>query len=254
MLAFEEHYILLPFELLFYSLYIVDRISPFLSCTEIQNFREIAKNTLLDEGDSQYEEAEGISSLKVETNFAELIQKIEHLKCKLEEALGDVKAKESKILELEAILDMTERPRKKTEYHNLSFLEEKCKEMEIQLEDMLEKKIEAEIEYIITKKTTQNWKVLAEDHVALLEEQKYLSGDQSELFLKVKNSENKAIMLNEQAEKLEKDLLRTKEVFSLQSRVYKYTLCCFVQVVILFIAFGFFLVHLLPSSSELTPT
>ncbi|WOL06388.1 hypothetical protein Cni_G15122 [Canna indica] len=221
---------------------------------EIQNFREISTNILVDDCDGldgQYQETEGISSLTVEANLVELVQKIEHLECKLEEALNDVKTKESKVLELEAILDRTG---KEVDNTDVSLLEEKCHKMEIELENLLQKKIETEIEYMIMMRTTQSWKVLTEDHIALLEEQKSLCRDQSEVMLKVKNAENRAILLKQRAEELEKDLLETREVLRLQRKTLKYSLCCFFQMVVLFIAFGLFLLHLAPSSTDIAPT
>ncbi|THU71450.1 hypothetical protein C4D60_Mb04t01570 [Musa balbisiana] len=221
---------------------------------EIQNFREIGKDVLPDDYGGQYEETEGSSSPAVEVNLVEQNEKIEHLECKLGEALSVVKAKETKILELEAVLNGTERPNKESDSTNLLFFQEKCRDMEMELENLLEKKIEVEIKYTILSRTTQIWRVLEEDHIALLEEQKSLSGGQLKMMCEVENAENKTVMSRGGAEELEKDLFAAEEVLKLQRIAYKYSLCSCVQIILLCIAFGLFLMQLFPSSSGVAPT
>ncbi|RWW89162.1 hypothetical protein BHE74_00001863 [Ensete ventricosum] len=209
---------------------------------------------LSDDYGGQYEETEGSSSPAVEVNLVEQNEKIEHLECKLGEALAAVKAKETKILELEAVLHRTERPNKESDSTNLLFFQEKCRDMEMELENLLEKKIEVEIKYTILARSCQIWRVVEEDGIALLEEQKSLSGDQMKMMCEVENAENKTIMLRERAEEVEKDLLAAEEVLKLQSIAYKYSLCFCVQMILLCIAVGLFLLQLLPSSSGVAPT
>ncbi|CAL9159798.1 WPP domain-interacting protein 1-like [Musa acuminata AAA Group] len=221
---------------------------------EIQNFWEIGKDVLPDDYGGQYEETEGSSSPAVEVNLVEQNEKIEHLECKLGEALAVVRAKETKILELEAVLNRTERPNKESDSTDLLFFQEKCRDMEMELENLLEKKIEVEIKYTILARTTQIWRVLEEDHIALLEEQKSPSGDQLNMMCEVENAENKTFVSRGGAEELEKDLLAAEEVLKLQRIAYKYSLCFCVQIILLCIAFGLFLMQLFPSSSGVAPT
>lgn len=216
--------------------------------TEIKNIGGIAKDIVSDDSENQYEETDGTSSPSVEAKSAEPNQKIGHLEGKLAEALTNVNAKESKILELEAILKKKER-----ECTNLSFLQEKCEVMEVELSNLLEKKIEAEIGYLVMTRTTQSWRVLAEDHISLLEEQRSPSGDPSKMMLTVNSAENKPMMLRE-AEELEKDISVTQEVSRLHGRVFKYSLCLSIETVILCIAFVLFIMQLLPSYNGVTPT
>ncbi|CAL9046754.1 WPP domain-interacting protein 1-like [Musa acuminata AAA Group] len=216
---------------------------------EIQNIGGIAKDTISDDSDNQYEETEGTSSPSVEAKSAELNQKIGHLEGKLVEAVTNVNAKESKILELEAILKKKER-----ECTNLSFLQEKCKVMEVELSNLLEKIIEAEIGYLVMTRTTQSWSVLAEDHISLLEEQRSPSGDPSKMMLMVNSAENKPMMLRRGAEELDKDISVTQEVLRLHGRVLKYSLCLSIETVILCIVFVLFIMQLLPSYNGVTPT
>ncbi|CAL9151437.1 unnamed protein product [Musa hybrid cultivar] len=221
---------------------------------EIQNFWEIGKDVLPDDYGGQYEETEGSSSPAVEVNLVEQNERIEHLECKLGEALAVVRAKETKILELEAVLNRTERPNKESDSTDLLFFQEKCRDMEMELENLLEKKIEVEIKYTILARTTQIWRVLEEDHIALLEEQKSPSGDQLNMMCEVENAENKTFVSRGGAEELEKDLLAAEEVLKLQRIAYKYSLCFCVQIILLCIAFGLFLMQLFPSSSGVAPT
>ncbi|CAD5172741.1 unnamed protein product [Musa acuminata subsp. malaccensis] len=221
---------------------------------EIQNFWEIGKDVLPDDYGGQYEETEGSSSPAVEVNLVEQNEKIEHLECKLGEALAVVRAKETKILELEAVLNRTERPNKESDSTDLLFFQEKCRDMETELENLLEKKIEVEIKYTILARTTQIWRVLEEDHIALLEEQKSPSGDQLKMMCEVENAENKTVLSRGGAEELEKDLSAAEEVLKLQRIAYKYSLCFCVQIILLCIAFGLFLMQLFPSSSGVAPT
>ncbi|CAL9754612.1 unnamed protein product [Musa acuminata subsp. burmannicoides] len=221
---------------------------------EIQNFWEIGKDVLPDDYGGQYEETEGSSSPAVEVNLVEQNEKIEHLECKLGEALAVVRAKETKILELEAVLNRTERPNKESDSTDLLFFQEKCRDMETELENLLEKKIEVEIKYTILARTTQIWRVLEEDHIALLEEQKSPSGDQLKMMCEVENAENKTVVSRGGAEELEKDLSAAEEVLKLQRIAYKYSLCFCVQIILLCIAFGLFLMQLFPSSSGVAPT
>ncbi|CAL9748112.1 unnamed protein product [Musa acuminata subsp. burmannicoides] len=216
---------------------------------EIQNIGGIAKDTISDDSDNQYEETEGTSSPSVEAKSAELNQKIGHLEGKLVEAVTNVNAKESKILELEAILKKKER-----ECTNLSFLQEKCKVMEVELSNLLEKIIEAEIGYLVMTRTTQSWSVLAEDHISLLEEQRSPSGDPSKMMLTVNSAENKPMMLRGRAEELQKDISVTQEVLRLHGRVFKYSLCLSIETVILCIVFVLFIMQLVPSYNGVTPT
>lgn len=200
---------------------------------------------------------EGSSSPSPEADSIQLNQRIEQLQYKLEEALAAVRSRESKVLELEAILNRTELPRKEIENTDPPLLKEKCKEMEFELESLLEKKIETEIEYLIMTRATQSWKVMAEDHIALLEDQKSLAGDQMQLTHKLRDTEVKVTMLTGQMGELEAycaELVGAEEVLRLQNEVLKSSLCCFVQLVMLFIVFWWFLMQLVPPSNGVVPT
>ncbi|XP_077222712.1 WPP domain-interacting protein 2-like [Tasmannia lanceolata] len=182
--------------------------------------------------------------------LTELFSKVNLLERLLEEASASLKAKESKVLDLESILNGTQLPKKETEK---ILLQDTCKVMEVELEDLFMKKIEAEIEYLITRKL----KVEAKDQITLFEEQKSLAEDQAQMLLKLRDAENKATLLKRQAEELEtysKELLRTEEILKMQNSICKSTLFSLIQLIILCIVFGLFLLQLLPHSTGVVPT
>ncbi|XP_008796550.2 WPP domain-interacting protein 2-like [Phoenix dactylifera] len=225
--------------------------------SEIEKIGEIGKEPGVDDFDDNNEAEEGSCSPSPEADSVQLNQKMEHLQYKLEEAVATVKVSELKVLELEAILNGTELPSKEIGNADLPLLQEKCKEMQFDLENLLRKKMEAEIEYLIMTRTTQNWILQAEDHIALLEDQKSLAGDQTHIMLNLRDTENKAITLKEKMEELEaycKELVGTGEVLRVQNKLFKSSLCCLIQLVMLSIAFGLFLMQLLPPSDGVVPT
>uniref|UniRef100_A0A6V7QR41 Aconitase/3-isopropylmalate dehydratase large subunit alpha/beta/alpha domain-containing protein n=1 Tax=Ananas comosus var. bracteatus TaxID=296719 RepID=A0A6V7QR41_ANACO len=225
--------------------------------TEIQKLVEMGKDPILDDFAVNYEEAEGSSSMSFEPHILELNQKVEHLECKLKEASDTINAKELRLLELQTIVDKTQSKKTETESNDLSLLREDLNEMESEIELMLEKKMEAEVEYLIMTRTTQSWKFLFEDQIALFEEQKSLSSDSEQMMLKLRENESKAVLLKEQAEKLEaqcSELSVTAEVLKLHNRACKVSFFLFVQFVLLCIAIGLFLLQLLPQSGDVVPT
>ncbi|KAG6500555.1 WPP domain-interacting protein 1-like [Zingiber officinale] len=222
---------------------------------EIQNFEQLRKGNIFDDYDSEYENMDGASPVRAQSDSVQLNQKIEHLNWKLGEAIAVAKAKESKVNELEAALKSIGVPNKNITSCKLSFLQEKCKEMEIDFEELLEKKIEAEILCLIMKRYSESCRVITEDHIALCEEN-IQSEEQSKVMLKLKNFENESIMLSKRAEELEEDLAMTEEALRLQRQMLKYSFYLFVQMITLCIALVLFIMYLLPSSllDGVTPT
>ncbi|XP_077222713.1 WPP domain-interacting protein 2-like [Tasmannia lanceolata] len=246
---------------------------------EIQKFGEIGKEVISQRDDSMhglrssgefdvqtrvhepkssklehFEETEGSSFSPMEAQLTDLSQEVSLLEHLLEETSITLKAKESKALELESILNGTQLPKKETK-NNL--LKDTSKVVEIELEDLFKKKIEAEIEYLMMTRTTRKLKVEAENQITRFEEQKSLVEDQARMVLKLRDTENKATLLKRQAEELEtrsKELLRTEEVLKMQNSVCKLTLLSFIQFLMFCIVFGLFLLQLLPHSTGVVPT
>ncbi|KAJ6832290.1 WPP domain-interacting protein 2 [Iris pallida] len=219
---------------------------------EIQKIGEIGKEATID---GQFEETEVSSSPAFEANLAELSREIERLQHKLEAAVATAKAKESKVLELEAIINRTQLPKKET-CSTHPPLNEMHQKLESELERLLKKKIEAEIEFLIITRTNQSWKVLTEDQIALLQEQKSLAGDQAQMTLKLKEAETKALKVEDRADELDdycNELLQTEKTLKLQNKVCKFSVYFFLQLLLLCIAFGLFLIQV-PQSNDVVPT
>lgn len=234
---------------------------------EIQKLAEIKDATPTIDGDLyyQFDETEGSSTATLEAHLIELSEKIEHLERKLEEASATAKAKEMKVLELEAILTNTNPTKKEAGSSDVQFLQREYATVELELENSLKNKIQAEIEYLIITRTTRNWKVLFEDQVALFEEQKSMLKDQlqdqlldqSQMIHKLKDNEKMVTTLKDRVEKLEascSELLKTEKVLKLQNRAFRYSICFFVQLVMCCIALVLFIVHLLPPPDGFVPT
>ncbi|XP_072972366.1 WPP domain-interacting protein 1-like [Typha angustifolia] len=222
--------------------------------SEIQKLVEIGKEPMFDDFDGHYEETVRSNSSSFEAHVVELNQERKHFEEKLEKASASIKAKESIVLELEGLLDRNHLPKLRIESTEL---QEKCKELEAELDSLIEKKMEAEIECLIMTRTTQSCKLLAEDQIALFEEQKSLANNHMQMMLKLQDTENRAIMLKDQAEKLEaqcKEISGTAEVLKLQNRACKASLFCFIQLIMFCIILGIFFMQLLPQSSEIVPT
>lgn len=213
---------------------------------EIRMFVVMAKES---SDDFDVHDDEWSDLVHLEEPVEELIEKIKDLESRLEEASALIKEKDSRILELEA-LSQTQARGNAIESTNLPLLQS-------DLDQLLQDKMEAEIQCIILTRASQTWTSLAEDQMALYKVQKSLSGDYKQLEHKLRHTENRAMMLEEMAEKLEaqcKELARSSEVLQLQSRASRVSLFCFVQSILLFIAIGTFLMRLLPSSTEVVPT
>ncbi|KZV22142.1 WPP domain-interacting protein 2-like [Dorcoceras hygrometricum] len=95
------------------------------------------------------------------------------------------------------------------------------------------------------------------NQIAILEEQKSLASKQTQILNKLGDTERKAVMLNKEAEQLEKfceDVVSADETLKLQNRVYKYTTCFFMQLVSLAFVLGIFMFQLAPKYVDNIPT
>jgi hypothetical protein len=106
-----------------------------------------------------------------------------------------INEKDSRILELEAI-GRTRAWRCAIQSINNLLLQP-------DLDQLLQEKMEAEIQCIILTSASQTWTPLAEDRRALYEQQKCLLSDYNQLKLKVSPSENRSMILGEMVENLE---------------------------------------------------
>ncbi|XP_011095647.1 WPP domain-interacting protein 1 [Sesamum indicum] len=128
--------------------------------------------------------------------------------------------------------------------------------VETELEGHFKQKIEVEVEYLALSSMVQKLKAAAGNHITVLEEQKALVSEQTEILDKLGNAENKALMLKKQAETLEnfcEDIASADETLELQKRVCKYSSCFFLQLVLLVIILSV-LFQLSPNYVEVVPT
>ncbi|KAF8409824.1 hypothetical protein HHK36_005903 [Tetracentron sinense] len=166
-----------------------------------------------------FEEIGQSDSLSLHDQLINFKQKVNILDNRLEELSTMIKAKESRAVELEAILNSGALPKEESE----STLEslQKCREIEIELEDLFKQKIEAEVEYLAMTRTTQKLKV---DQLTLFEGQKCLAWAQMQMVHKLRDAESKAVVLKRWAEELEAScaaFLGTGEVLKMQNRKTK---------------------------------
>ncbi|XP_068637297.1 WPP domain-interacting protein 2-like [Aristolochia californica] len=202
-----------------------------------------------------FEEMEECSSTPLETRMKELTQRINILECSLEETRLSLKAKESKVFELESILSGSQMPKDERDT-KVECLKETCKEMENELENMLMKKIEAELEYLTLSGINQKWRAAVEDHIDLFEDQKTVAKERAEMMRKLSDTRQKAILLEEEAKELEassRELVRLKEL-SARNNLCKSALFCFTQFVLICVVIGWFLLELLPPPPDFVPT
>ncbi|KAL0362994.1 UNVERIFIED_CONTAM: WPP domain-interacting protein 2 [Sesamum calycinum] len=96
------------------------------------------------------------------------------------------------------------------------------RDVETEVEDLFKQKIEVEVEYLAISRMVQKLKAAAGNHITVLEEQKALVSEQTQILDKLGDAENKALMLKKQAEKLEnfcEDIASADETLELQNRL-----------------------------------
>ncbi|CAK7323896.1 unnamed protein product [Dovyalis caffra] len=213
---------------------------------------EIHKSNVSD----QFESESIKESSSLEFRVLSLTQNVKNLESSLEEANAMLKAKESRVAELEASLNGDKSPKEESA-SNTELQQEKSREIEDELEGLFRQKMEAEIECLALTRSLQKMRVAAGDQISLFEEQEALAGEQVQMLNKLGKAESKAALLKKQAEELEKycgDVLETKEVFKMQSQVCKVTACFFIQLILLILVFWFLVLQLSPNSGVVVPT
>ncbi|RLM60595.1 WPP domain-interacting protein 1-like [Panicum miliaceum] len=150
---------------------------------EIEKIMAIGKEPT---GDFDVHDDEWSGSVHLEEPFEEVNERIKHLESRLVEASALIKEKASRIHELEA-----------TTIENTDLLSQS------ELDQLYQEKMEAEIQCTILTRAYQASVTLAEDQMALYEAQKSLSEDYKQLGLKLRHNENRAMVLEEMAEKLQ---------------------------------------------------
>jgi hypothetical protein len=162
-------------------------------------------------------------------------QKMKHLEQKLKEASDTITEKDSRLSELQLLIDDALAPEPQTSPVNID-------QLETELEGHLQGKIEAEIQCLVMMKARQSWQVRAEDQVALCEH-KLSAAEDTKMLLKLQDTEKKILMLKEQVDRLEaheKELSVTTEVLRMQSKTFKIGLFGLLQLIMLCVSLKMF--------------
>lgn len=217
---------------------------------EVQKFGEIGKgiHSLCDDsskniGSTAYSMSLGLEVCKdrpsdgwaSEFNNIYLNKNVQTLERQLSEAEGRLKEKELRILEHEATINS----------------------MESAHDSLFKQKVEAEVEYLVITRSNKDLSVLVKDQIKLLMEQKSVASKQAQSLGMMTDVENKAIILQEQAEQLDalhKEMEGSENILKMQRRVVKFTKCLFMQLILLVLVFGLFILQLLPKSAVVVPT
>uniref|UniRef100_A0ACD5UB71 Uncharacterized protein n=1 Tax=Avena sativa TaxID=4498 RepID=A0ACD5UB71_AVESA len=176
-------------------------------------------------------------------------RKMKHLEEKLKEASDTITEKDSRLSELQLLIDDAHAPTPQTAPVNID-------QLETELEGHLQGKIEAEIQCLVMMKARQSWQVQAEDQLAL-GEHKLSAPEDTRMLLKLQDTEKKILMLKEQVDRLEaheKELSVTTEVLRLQSKTFKIGLFGLLQLIMLCISLKMFFTQDSAYFGDVVPT
>ncbi|XP_020695345.1 uncharacterized protein LOC110108854 isoform X1 [Dendrobium catenatum] len=222
-----------------------------------QEIQRLGKITEEHDGNDGQFGVQSSSSLMPETQFFELNKKIKHMESKLHETLATVKIKEQQVWELELVLSNNNFPKLEGTSSLVSALQDRKEEVKSELEVLLKKKMEAEIEYLILRRTSPNWQILSEDHITLSNGLRHLAGDQEQMMLKLRDAEDKTLKLRERTDKLgaySEELVRTEYFLRVQHMVCKFSLYFIFQLTLLCVVFGLFGMKLMFPIDGVAPT
>ncbi|KAM0880937.1 hypothetical protein ACQ4PT_033257 [Festuca glaucescens] len=176
-------------------------------------------------------------------------RKMKHLEQKLKEASDTITEKDSRLSELQLLIDDALAPTPQMAPVNID-------QLETELEDHLQGKIEAEIQCLVMMKARQSWQVRAEDQVALCEH-KLSAAEDTKMLLKLQDTEKKILMLKEQVDRLEaheKELSVTTEVLRMQSKTFKIGLFGLLQLIMLCVSLKMFFAQDSARFGDVVPT
>ena len=214
------------------------------------SFSEMLKLSELGKGFVAEDSHDGNIGLPyIEADVLGMNQKMECLELKLKEASDTITEKDSRLSELQLLINSAHTPTLQTEPVNID-------ELEAELESHLQDKIEAEIQCLVMVKARQNWQARAEDQIAL-DEHRLSTGDDMRMLLKLQDTEKKIVMLKEQVDRLEaheKELSVTTENLRMQSKTFKIGLFGLLQLIMLFLSLKMFFAQDSARFGDLVPT
>ncbi|XP_047066397.1 uncharacterized protein LOC124674395 [Lolium rigidum] len=176
-------------------------------------------------------------------------RKMKHLEQKLKEASDTITEKDSRLSELQLLIDDALARTPQTALINID-------QLETELEGHLQGKIEAEIQCLVMMKARQSWQVRAEDQVTLCEH-KLSAAEDTKMLLKLQDTEKKILMLKEQVDRLEtheKELSVTTEVLRVQSKTFKIGLFGLLQLIMLCVSLKMFFAQDSARFGDVVPT
>ncbi|XP_010536795.1 PREDICTED: WPP domain-interacting protein 1-like [Tarenaya hassleriana] len=246
---------------------------------EIQKFREIGKEPMTlhhhadnsgsihatgertSEASSSHQLVSGKviqrDSTSSDSQISAFVKNIEYLEVKLEETRSMLEMKESRIRELESMVNLNKFSGEEVESTSAS-QQEGFRGTEIGVEDAFQQKIEAEIEYMILSRSIENLKTVSDKQMKLFEEQKGLVEEEAhEVMSKLGKAETKAEILRNRARDLEKhcgDIVETREMHKIKKRARRTSSCLLLQLVLLLVVVYLFISQMLPESEIVVPT
>ncbi|KAJ8534395.1 hypothetical protein K7X08_016123 [Anisodus acutangulus] len=190
----------------------------------------------------------------LESEVVSLKQNVILLQNKLNDEADLIKLKEARVADLEAILRSSSN---KEEKNTRDVLHQSTADIEREFECLFRQKIEAEVEYLTISRTVQKLRAAAVQ-VTLVVEQKILATEQAQMVKKFSDSETKAATLKSQVDNLDKnycdDVASTDKTLELQKGVCKYSSYFFIQLILLVIVFGLYMLQMSPDAVEVVPT
>uniref|UniRef100_A0A0D9W645 Uncharacterized protein n=2 Tax=Leersia perrieri TaxID=77586 RepID=A0A0D9W645_9ORYZ len=226
--------------------------------TEMQKLSELSKELGVGNFSSD-NRANNASISPDEDDVLEMNQKMSHLEQKLEEATSTIRDKDSRLSKLQELIDTAHVTTPEIGSFDID-------QLEMDLDRLLEEKIEAEIQSLVMLKARQSWQVRTEDQIALKEHKLASSGVGSSdgennatrmMMMKLRETEGKILKLKEQVEKLEvheRELFGTTQVLRMQSRTFKICLFGLVQMILLFVSLKTFFTQMTDPFDDIVPT
>lgn len=192
-----------------------------------------------------------------ESNHEYLNKNVKTLGRQLGETEGRLKEKELKVAELEATIKTMESPLEDVE-RAIRQQQNRSEETEAELESLFRQKVEAEVEFVAMTRSTKELTSLVENHFKLLKEQKSLVRELAQSSRTVAEVENRAAVLQDRLREVDtlfKESTGSEEIVKMQKRVFKFTKCLLIQLILLLLVLGVFFSQLsVPKSAVVVPT
>ncbi|XP_031481267.1 WPP domain-interacting protein 2 [Nymphaea colorata] len=207
------------------------------------------------DADSRYQiEENGFPSIELLPSL--MYHRVMVLESRLKDAEKMIQHKEGRVKELEAVLGEANLVKDGSD-GDLQSLGKMLNEWEMEIERLFMDKIEAETRYFVVNEANNEVRSLIEGELPLVEAHKVLLEEQRQMLNKLKEAEEHALLLKSRAEELENacvNLSATERDLKVRSNVSKFTLYCFIQLILFFLALKFLFFQSSPYSPGVVPT